>query len=78
LESKHFVADAVPKEQDAVWISTYETGTIDYICMALNDGFEQDGKFAGIVFQISILHDDVVTGGQFDSGMQGSALTLVN
>lgn len=43
------IADHVPVVDDSVGLSSDEAGSVDDVCFAVEDGFDDDRKFFGIV-----------------------------
>src|SRR6516164_4502147 len=73
---EQLVADHVPKVQDAMRLA-YETRAIDDVGLAFEDRLDQLGILGGIVFEISVLHDNDVAGGVLKTRAQGGAFALV-
>ena len=59
-------------------LSTNKTTSVNNISKPINDWLQQNIKFIGIVFQISILNNQDIAGGLGNSRMQRRALPFVN
>src|SRR5437879_3403324 len=67
----------MPKVQDPMGTSTQKAGAVHHIRFALDQRVNENGIFNGIVFQISVLNDDIVTGCLLNSAAKGGALTKI-
>lgn len=75
-KSEEAVGHHVPEHRGAAGCSQ-ETGTKDYVGLALLNGNEQRGIFPGIIFKVRVLYDDHIGGGGLKAGPDGRALPLV-
>jgi hypothetical protein len=58
-------------------VTAHEPGSVYDIGMAGKDGSQQQGIFFGVVFQVSVLDEEVIAGGGGYAGMDGCAFALV-
>ena len=68
----------MPKKQNSVGITTHESGAVNHVGMAVNDGLKQRHVLVGVVLEVSVLNNHVVAGGHSDAGVQCGALALVD
>ena len=52
----------MPEIKHAMRAAAQETRAVDHVGFALDQGPQQRGIFAGIVFQVGVLNDDEVSG----------------
>src|SRR5258708_4395243 len=75
-QGEEFVGDVVPEIVDALR-AAQEAGAEDDVGAAVEDGLEQLGIVAGVVFEIGILDEDDFAGGFREAATDSGALALI-
>ena len=68
----------MPKEQNAVGLAAHNPAAVNDIGKTGQDWFQQVVVLFRVVFQVSILDDEVLSGCFGNTGMQGGSFALVN
>jgi len=68
----------MPEKQNTVRIAAHEARAVHHVSKAFQHGVEQQIVLLGIVFQISILNNEIVAGRPRNARVQRCALTLVD